>query len=53
MKTIMRGFQITALLIGIGGIISMFYHGSLVPAIFVCGAWVIYEGAKVELKNIE
>lgn len=51
MKTIFKGFQLVAILIAIGSIISMFRHGSLVPLLFALGAWVIYSGAKMELKK--
>lgn len=53
MKAIMKGFQMAAIAIGIGSVCSMFYHGSLVPLLFVAGAWVIYSGATAELRNIE
>lgn len=53
MRTIMKGFQLTAIAIGVGGVCSMFYHGSLMPMLFVAGAYVIYWGASAELNNIE
>ena len=53
MKAIMKGFQLAAIAIGIGSVCSMFYHGSLIPLLFVAAAYVIYWGASIELREIE